>query len=419
MRTFVLALSVLVLVAAPLAVQAEMPYTLSYQGVLKDADGNPVPDGNYAMVFTLYDTPSGGEPYWSETTGVPVEGGIFSVVLGKTESLQGVSFDTPYWLGIGLLGGPEMTPRVELTAAPYAFHASYADAYGGGDLTIYGMLTVSSTANRAGVFTTNMNGCTVHALHAEATGTSAVGIDATGLGPDGSGTGGQFYGGSRGIYTGVAATGSSTYEALYASASGGSGTNYAVRGYATGTGMNYAVHGTSFGTGGTYYGGYFVGNVHVSGTLSKSAGSFRIDHPLDPANKYLQHSFVESPDMMNIYNGNARLDGAGEAWVELPEWFEALNQDFRYQLTAIGAPGPNLFVAQEISGNRFRIAGGEAGTVVSWQVTGVRHDAYAQANRITVDVEKPIGERGKFLHPELLGLPRSAAIGASEEEAGE
>jgi hypothetical protein len=419
MRAFVLALLALAAAAVPLAAQAEMPSTLSYQGVLKDAVGNPVPDGSYAMSFALYDVPSGGEPYWMEENSVSVSGGIFNVILGKLSSMSDVSFDTPYWLGIRFVGSSEMTPRVELTAAPYAFHAAYADAYGGGDLTVYGVLTVTSTANRAGVFTTSMNGCTVQALHAEATGTGAVGIDATGLGSDGAGTGGQFYGGTRGIYTGVAATGSSTYEALYASASGGSGTNYGIRSFASGTGTNYAIHGTSYGTGGTYYAGYFSGAVHVAGTLSKSAGSFRIDHPLDPANRYLQHSFVESPDMMNIYNGNAELDAAGEAWVELPDWFETLNQDFRYQLTPIGAPGPNLYVAEEISGNRFRIAGGEAGTKVSWQVTGVRHDAYAQAHRIAVDVEKPAGERGKFLHPELLGLPRSMAIGAVAEQSGQ
>ncbi|HMB91945.1 MAG TPA: hypothetical protein VKP65_13915, partial [Rhodothermales bacterium] len=61
--------------------------------------------------------------------------------------------------------------------------------------------------------------------------------------------------------------------------------------------------------------GQFVGDVNVSGTLSKGGGSFKIDHPLDPANKYLAHSFVESPDMMNVYNGNAVLDAAGEAVV--------------------------------------------------------------------------------------------------------
>jgi hypothetical protein len=419
MKALVLALTVATVFGFALAAGAAMPHTLSYQGVLRDADGNPVPDGNYTLVFTLYDAPTGGEPYWGERDTVPVDGGIFSVVLGKVEPLDVVSFDIPYWLGIGLLGGPEMTPRVELTAAPYALHAATADAYGGGDLAVYGKLTVTSTQDRAGVFTTSMGGCTVHALHAEATGNSAVGIDATGLGPNGIGTGGQFYGGSRGIFASVAATSNLEYDAIYATASGGSGTNYGVRGYASGTGTCYAIHGTSYGTGGTYYAGYFQGAVHVAGTLSKSAGSFRIDHPLDPANRYLQHSFVESPDMMNIYNGNSELDAAGEAWVELPEWFEVLNRDFRYQLTPIGAPGPNLYVAQEISGNRFRIAGGEAGMRVSWQVTGVRHDAYAQEHRIAVDVEKPAGERGKYLHPELLGLPRSMAIGAATEEASE
>lgn len=79
-------------------------------------------------------------------------------------------------------------------------------------------------------------------------------------------------------------------------------------------------------------------NLTVDGRLTKAAGSFKIDHPLDPANKYLLHSFVESPDMMNIYNGEVALDGLGKATVELPAWFEALNQDFRYQLTAIGSP---------------------------------------------------------------------------------
>ena len=81
--------------------------------------------------------------------------------------------------------------------------------------------------------------------------------------------------------------------------------------------------------------GLFAGDVQITGNLSKGGGSFKIDHPLDPANKYLYHSFVESPDMMNIYNGNSKLDSNGEAVVELPEWFGTLNRDFRYTLTAI------------------------------------------------------------------------------------
>jgi len=104
------------------------------------------------------------------------------------------------------------------------------------------------------------------------------------------------------------------------------------------------------------YAGAFNGNVRVSGNLSKTSGSFKIDHPLDPANKYLYHSFVESPDMMNIYNGNVVLDANGEAVVGLPDWFGALNRDFRYQLSCIGAFAP-VYIAEEISNNQFKIAG--------------------------------------------------------------
>jgi hypothetical protein len=154
----------------------------------------------------------------------------------------------------------------------------------------------------------------------------------------------------------------------------------------------------------------FNGDVAVNGNLSKTTGSFKIDHPLDPANKYLYHSFVESPDMMNIYNGNAVLDKRGRAWIELPEWFESLDREFRYQLTAIGAPGLNLYIAQKIEGNRFRIAGGKPGMKVSWQVTGVRQDPYAEAHRIKVEEDKPSYERGFYLHPEEYGQPKEKGI---------
>jgi hypothetical protein len=160
------------------------------------------------------------------------------------------------------------------------------------------------------------------------------------------------------------------------------------------------------------YAGYFEGRVHIVGNLSKTGGSFKIDHPLDPANKYLSHSFVESPDMLNIYNGNVVLDAHGAAVVELPAYFDALNMEFRYQLTAIGAPAPRLHIAEEIAGNHFTIAGGKAGMKVSWQVTGIRQDAWANAHRIPVEEDKPEDERGTYLSPvehgqlEELGLHR-------------
>jgi hypothetical protein len=154
----------------------------------------------------------------------------------------------------------------------------------------------------------------------------------------------------------------------------------------------------------------FIGDVSVSGTLSKGGGSFKIDHPLDPANKFLLHSFVESPDMMNIYNGNVITDASGRAIVELPVWFEVLNRDFRYQLTTIGSFA-RAMVAEEVAGNRFAIRTDEPNTKVSWQLTGIRKDAWAEANRIPVELDKTGAERGTYLHPDVYGQPADKRIG--------
>ncbi len=167
------------------------------------------------------------------------------------------------------------------------------------------------------------------------------------------------------------------------------------------------------------YAAVLNGKVKITGNLEKAGGSFKIDHPLDPANKYLCHSFVESPDMKNVYDGVVVLDRKGKAEIELPDWFGALNKDFRYQLTAIGAPGPNLYIAEKISdtttsnksnNSRFKIAGGASGMEVSWQVTGIRKDPWANANRIEVEEDKPAKERGYYLHPDLYRQPEDKGI---------
>ncbi|MFN0138244.1 MAG: hypothetical protein ACKVS9_19240 [Phycisphaerae bacterium] len=179
----------------------------------------------------------------------------------------------------------------------------------------------------------------------------------------------------------------------------------AVSGKSTGgtTGQNIGVYGeASTGGTGVAYAGLFQGNTHVNGVLSKSSGAFKIDHPLDPANKYLWHSFVESPDMMNIYNGNVVTDGTGYATVKLPDWFEALNRDFRYQLTPIGSFS-RAMVAEEVRENTFVIRTEQPNVKVSWQVTGIRQDAFAEANRIPVEQVKPDSEKGSYLVPELFG----------------
>jgi trimeric autotransporter adhesin len=105
---------------------------------------------------------------------------------------------------------------------------------------------------------------------------------------------------------------------------------------------------------------------------------------------------------MNIYNGNVVTDGTGLAVVTLPEWFETLNRDFRYQLTVIGQFAQAI-VASEIAEGRFAIRTDKSGVKVSWQVTGIRQDAWANAHRIPVEEEKAEKEKGHFLHPELYG----------------
>ena len=155
-------------------------------------------------------------------------------------------------------------------------------------------------------------------------------------------------------------------------------------------------------------------DLTVTGKITAGTKDFRIDHPLDPANKYLYHASVESSEMMNIYTGNVILDGSGAASVQLPEWFEALNGDFRYQLTAIGAPATSLHIAQEVTNHQFGIAGGVPGMKVSWLVTGVRHDAFAQAHPLVTEVEKPSNERGSYVHPDLYGEPGENRSGGNE-----
>ncbi len=155
--------------------------------------------------------------------------------------------------------------------------------------------------------------------------------------------------------------------------------------------------------------GFFGGNLTVTGTLSKGSGSFKIDHPLDPGHKYLSHSFVESPDMMNVYNGNVVTNRRGVAVVTLPDYFEALNRDFRYQLTVIGQFAQAI-VLRKIKENRFVIKTDKPNIEVSWQVTGIRHDAYANAYRIPVEEQKAPGEQGHYLHPELFGATPEARV---------
>jgi hypothetical protein len=147
----------------------------------------------------------------------------------------------------------------------------------------------------------------------------------------------------------------------------------------------------------------FLGNLAITGSLSKGSGTFEIDDPIDPANKLLFHSFVESPDVMNIYDGVATLDKNGEAVILLPDYFDALNNNVRYQFFPLDQAMPNLYIKQQEKNNQFTIGGGVPGGGVSWQITGIRHDPYIEANPIITEVEKGPGQpvkKGQYIFPD-------------------
>jgi hypothetical protein len=270
---------------------------------------------------------------------------------------------------------------------------------------------------------------------------SSTGRGVQGFAPTTSGTNYGVYGHSNST-AGRGVFGSAPYIGVFGSAFATSGINYGVhgsssstagrgvRGEATsGTGTNWGVYGSTASTLGYGVAGYVIptgglgvgvygysntslsyavfsdGNFAASGTKS-----FQIDHPTDPANKYLNHYCTEGPQPLNVYSGNVRLDGAGNATVELPAYFEEINKEFRYQLTPIGAPAPNLHVAQKIRNNSFRIGGGQPGIEVSWRVEAVRNDRWVRQHGAPVEVEKSGERRGKYLQPELHGVSKEMGI---------
>jgi hypothetical protein len=353
--------------------------------------------------------------------------GELSATTGETHGVVGVTNSTE--TGRGVIGWATAT-----SGSTYGVYGRSSSTSGTG---AYGY-AVATSGNTYGVFgQSNSTSGTGVSGYAVATSGYTYGVFGGSQSSSGTGVLGRASatsGFAHGVYgesnstsgfgvMGLATASSGTTCGVRGLSSSTSGTGVYGRGSAS-SGVTYGVYGEVDSPGG--YAGYFNGDTHVAGTLTKTSGSFKIDHPLEPDKKYLYHSFVESPDMMNIYNGNVSLDEKGEAQVELPAWFEALNRDFRYQLTTVGGFAP-VYIAEQIRDNRFKIAGGEPGMVVSWLVTGIRQDAWAEAHPISVEEDKPEDEVGTYLHPEELGFDkklgldyqRNAALGKPlESEVG-
>ena len=399
---------------------------LTFQGRLTNAGGSPV-NAPVQVTFRIYtdvDPAVAPTAIWTsaERTITPANG-LFTVYLGdgSDPSLTSSLASQAAAISIQVAPDPEMTPRQPLNTV--VGHSPSTGVYGS---SLHGYGVHGSSTTGSGVFGSSNSASGVFGSSNIAKGVYGYSIDGTGVyGYSGNGTGvhGESGAGEAGYFNGAVPCCSSAAVqvvndgggvGLWASTTGANAGLYGV-GSASGVVGEVSANGGigvqgRLGQGVTSgYAGQFLGNVQIIGNLSKSSGSFKIDHPLDPANQYLYHSFVESPDMMNIYNGNVTTDADGEAVIQLPDWFDALNKDFRYQLTPIGQFAQAI-VLEEIAGNQFTIKTDKPNVKVSWQVTGIRHDPYADAHRIPVEETKPPDERGKYLYPELYGQPESRGI---------
>ena len=372
--------------------------TLTVNGIIEMLSGGGIkfPDGTVQTTAGLasltHDTSLKGNGTQSLPLGVAVPL-ILNGQLGVRGIVQATNTSTS---GIGVVGNGGSSG-----SGVAGFGGDSANGFGGRGVTARGGSSTSFVGGigieaLGGVSTVNDGGEGVRATGGDGSAVGGVGVSATGgqgnlLGGDGlSANGGWGINSSGGV--GVRAAGGHGF---------GTGKSGGIGIVADG---GFGVDGASRGLAGR-----FNGDVLVTGTLSKSGGSFKIDHPLDPENKYLSHSFVESPDMMNIYNGNITTDHNGLAVVELPDYFEALNRDFRYQLTVIGQFAQAI-VAEKVKGNRFAIQTDTPGVEVSWQVTGIRQDAWANKNRIKNEEIKSEGERGFYLHPEAFGKEKERSV---------
>ncbi|HYE63009.1 MAG TPA: hypothetical protein VD997_13515 [Phycisphaerales bacterium] len=205
---------------------------------------------------------------------------------------------------------------------------------------------------------------------------------------------------------------STTGRGVYGFTTATSGANYSIFGQNASPdgravyGFNSAASGNAYGVYGrspnspTGWAVWADGRFGASGTKS-----FVIDHPRHPASKHINHFCAEGPQPFNVYTGNAQLEADGRAVVTLPDYFEDINKDFRYQLTPIGAPGPMLHIAAEVKDNQFTIAGGTPNSKVSWTVTATRNDAWVRAHPMADVTDKLPEHQGTYLHPELFGQP--------------
>jgi hypothetical protein len=335
----------------------------------------------------------------NSTSGTGVSGHA-AATTGTTAGVSGTSVSTG---GIGVYGNTSAS-----TGTTYGVFGGSLSSAGTG---VYGRAT-ASTGN-------------THGVHGESWSTSGKGVYGE---HDDTGNYGYLGSGDYGVYGWCGSSGQGVYG--YSSTDG----NYGyLGGYSDGVrGVSHSASGIGvYGTSSHYVGVYgysgdsigvvgysesslagrFVGDLDVTGSLSKGGGSFLIDHPLDPENKLLRHNFVESPENLLIYRGQVKLDPQGEAVVQLPDYFQALTREDEATVTLTSIGRPFLTGYQWQSDQASFTVYGQPDREVSWVVYADRDDPVIQQLSKPVEEEKgpksKICARGRLLYPQAYGYPES------------
>jgi hypothetical protein len=383
---------------------------------------NDLTDGNFTLPFTggaavqngatfaiANPAPTGQAVAISGASASTSGAGIFGEATATTGEAYGVIGRSASQSGRGVFG--------EATASSGNTYGMYGRASSSSGIGVFGEATATSGSTR-GVVGRSSSTSGVGVLgEATATSGSVYGVQGRSSSTSGVGVFGEATATTGNTYGGLFQNPSSSGAGVYGYAQATTGTNFGVVGRSespsgrgvvgvaeASTGTNYGVLGRT-NSSANGWGVYAGGRLGASGTKS-----FQIDHPLRPETHFLNHYCIEAPEPYNLYRGTVTLDAQGEAWVQLPDYFEAINRDASYHLTPIGAAMPNLHVAVEIQGNRFKIAGGAPFKKVSWEVKAVRNDPWVQQYGYQTEQEKPKEYQGLYLHPELYGQPKERGV---------
>lgn len=304
------------------------------------------------------------------TSASPSGRGVVGSTSATTGSAIGVEGNSAGGNGIGVLGN--------VTATTGTTNGVYGQSFSNAGAGVFGVATATSGNTYGGFFQSNSSVGT--AVHGTAIATS--GLNYGGRFETSSSTGTGVFGNCIAI--------SGAAWGVWARTLSNSSTAYGVYGDEPAGGAGHAV--------------YANGTLAATGTKS-----FQIDHPLDPDNYYLNHFCAEAPEPINFYSGNVVTDGKGYATVTLPNYFEEINRDFRYQLTVIGKFAQAI-IAEEIMNNQFTIQTNEPRVKVSWRVEAIRNDRWVQKYGYKTEQEKENEFKGKYLNPELYNQPKERGL---------